>query len=160
MIRRHIGVLLAALAVASCSNTSSPEHVTHLTHPMVGTYVVSATFPKYYTSTDTTDVSATLTGTITVADSVEYFPGEDRYFFPRVTITETFCSAPGVCDAPSTMVNFTSLFPGGQPVTFGFGGLVHLEAPFANGGFQGDAWYWPGADQRQSYRGTFTATKQ
>ena len=146
------------LALIACQSSDAPP--AHLTHAMVGTYDVVASYTTHQTQAGVSAVTASLAGTLTVADTVEYFSMDDRYLFPDVSLTAAFCTAPGNCTAPQSWSHFTSL-SSTQPVTFGFGGgTVHLAAPFANGGFSGEAWYWVGGSSQNRYDGTFVATRK
>jgi len=160
--RKHVAIALLFGAQVACHGEPTQPH---LTHAMVGTYDVHAAYSSHTTSTGgTSAVNASLTGTITIADTVELRSSSGDYFFPDVRMTFVFCSAPGTCDPPQAWTSFTTLPPSTSPqngvVTFGFGGIVHLDAPFVNGGFSGNALYWVGADQRNTYIGTFVATKK
>jgi len=160
MRQSSIGLLFAALAaLAACRDTTHPAH---LTHAMVGAYDVQASYTTHQMPPPgggTSAVNASLTGTLIVSDTVED-RGQGNFFFPDVQMTAVFCSAPGSCSAPQSWTAFTSQFSPTDPVTFGFGGIIHLEEPFVNGGFSGTALYWVGADQRNMYSGTFIATKK
>jgi hypothetical protein len=148
---------LVALALTTCRDSTPPKH---LTHAIVGTYDVQASYVSHITPSGTSSVNASLTGIIIIGDTVEYSPFDDHYFFPDVRMTAVFCSGPGTCTPMQSWTAFTSLFAPNAPVTFGFGGIVHLQGPYMNGGFSGDARYWVGADQRDTYVGTFVATKR
>ena len=166
-MRRTVRLGLAAsLALGACGgDADAPAGPAHVTHPMVGTYALRATFPTFVPdvrrSSTTEPSEATLTGTLVVGDTV--VATDPRHItFPDVRLTDVLCTVPGRCDPSESFASFTTLFVVENSVTFGFstfGGArtLHFDGPFAGDSVAGTAWVQLGTSR---YDGSFVARKQ
>jgi hypothetical protein len=143
---------LGTSLVAACGS-DAPSRPTHVTHAMVGTYALEATFTSFVPDirrAQSTPADASLAGTLVVGDTVELRGAQT--FFPDVRLTAAFCARAGQCDPAASYASFTSLFGPGEPVTFGFsdvGGarLLHFEGPLAGDSIAGPAYYQVGTSR-------------
>jgi hypothetical protein len=151
----------AALALAAaCGDSTEPGDGSRA---LVGTYAIEATYTTLRPDARlpaTTPATATLSGTVVVADTS--VTNGALITFPDVRLTAAFCATRGACSPSESYGGVTTYFGPGSPVTLVFSSIagartLHFEGPPAGDSIVGFAWYQV---NNARYDGSFVARKR